>query len=104
MTREREEALFVYAYCMLMMSKTKRKHLRIPRLVLDHVQQRTNEHWQYLTGAERLSFLFCLNERDKLDTIHTGTKWKLVVSIFWLKDKCAHIAADFVIQSDKRLN
>lgn len=100
----REEALLVYAYCLHLMSKEKRKHLRLPMLVAQHVQDKLYPHWAHLTESEKITFLYCLSERKRLNTKYVGPVWKLAMSAFWLKDKCADMAANFVINSDKHLN
>ena len=107
-TVTRDEALWAFAYCMLMLSRSRRKHhelrLRVPEYIIEHVQEKIYPHWQYLTESERLSFLFAVAERKYMDTKYKGPHWKITITVAWLKDHTAGLAADFIIGSDRRLN
>ena len=103
-TVTRDEALLKYAGAMLLISRGKRKHLRLSRELITYVQQLITPVWQYLTESERISFLFAISERKILNTRYVGPVWKIAVATWWLKDKAADLAAEFIIHSDKRLN
>ena len=78
--------------------------MRAPTWVIHAVQDGLTKHWPALKEAERLTVLFLLSERKTLSTKYAGPLWKLAVSVFWLKDKTADMAANFILHSDKRLN
>lgn len=101
---ERKEALEVYAACVRLLAKSKKRHLRAPQWVINAVQEHINQHWEYLKEAERLTIMFSLTERKYLDVKYVGPLWKICMATWWLKDKCSDLCANFIWESDKRLN
>lgn len=103
-TVAREEALLKYAWAMLLISRKKKKHLRLPQSVIQYVQKIITPVWGDLTEAQRMAFMFVLNERRELGTVHSGPVWKIVMATWWLKDKAADLAARFLVAENQRLN
>src|SRR5690554_759767 len=95
-TRDSVKGLMAFAFCIIVLTKTKRKHRRVPKQVFDYVYEYIQPYWRYLTTAQKEAFLFALYERDRMDTKYIGPIWKVILPKGLLYNPVNTLAANFI--------